>query len=372
MRPPDTSAAGPPRTADRERAPALPARSRIESLGLELPSTRLSTAELLASCRRGFRVDLEGLTGIRERRVCAEGEDSFTLAIDAASDCLAHSRHEPRDLEVLISCGITKYKGRESYRFEPPLSLAVKEAIGASQALHFDITNACAGMLTGVSILNEFIRAGSVRCGMVVSGEYISSISSNATRHVRGLFSRELASLTVGDAGSALILERAPEGSVGVEACELLTHARHDRLCIGGACPDGPGASMKTRPRKLHDVAIRVGVSVMRKALERSGLERMDQIDVMIPHQTSIRAIHAGRKYSQAELGSFARDVVVNVDRYGNTASTTLFMALYQCLEERRLRPGQRVMLMSYASGVVAGALVFTVDELVERYGRLD
>jgi 3-oxoacyl-[acyl-carrier-protein] synthase-3 len=366
---PSPSAPDPP---DPEPRAASLHRSRIESLGLELPATRLSTAELLASCRRSFRVDLEGLTGIRERRVCRDGEDSFSLAIDAAWDCLAHSRHQARDIEVLISCSITKFRGRESYRFEPPLSLAVKEAIGASQALHFDVTNACAGMLTGVSILNEFIRAGSVRCGMVVSGEFISSISDNAARRVRSLLSPELASLTVGDAGSAVILERAENGAPGISACELTTHARWNRLCIGRSCPDGPGASMKTRPRKLHDVAIRAATPVIERALERSGLASFGEIDLAIPHQTSVRAIRAGTKHAIRELGSTPQQIVYNVERYGNTASTTLFLALYRSLEEGRLRAGQRVMLVGYASGVVVGALVFTVDELVERYGRLD
>jgi 3-oxoacyl-[acyl-carrier-protein] synthase-3 len=347
------------------------ARSRIESLGLRLPSTRLSTAEIVASCRPGFRVDLERLTGIKERRVCAEGEDSFTLAIDAARDCLAHSRHEPSDIEVLINCSISRYRGRDSFCYEPPLSLVVKEAIGASGALHFDVTNACAGMLTGVSILNEFIRAGTVRCGMVVSGEYISSLSANATRRVRGLFSRELASLTLGDAGSAVILERAPDGSTGVEVCDLLTHARYDRLCIAEPCPDAPGGWMKTRARKLHKEAIRIGVSSMRKMFELTGYQPND-IDLVIPHQTAKRAILAGHAAAEAELGPYGGDVVINLEHYGNTASTTLFMALYQCLEQGRLRAGQRVLLMSYASGIVVGALVFKVDELAERYGRVD
>lgn len=354
-----------------EPAPILLARSRIESLGLRLPSTRLSSEEVVASCRPGFRVDLERLTGIKERRVCAEGEDSFTLAIDAAWDCLAHSRHKPGDIEVLINCSISRYRGRDSFCYEPPLSLAVKEAIGASQALHFDVTNACAGMLTGVSILNEFIRAGSVRCGMVVSGEYISSLSANATRRVRGLLSRELASLTLGDAGSAVILERAPDGSTGVEVCDLFTHARYDRLCIAEQCPDAPGGRMKTRARKLHKVAIRVGVSSMRKMLELTGYQPHD-IDLVIPHQTAKRAILAGHALAEAELGPYGGDVVVNLEHYGNTASTTLFMALYQCLEQGRLRAGQRVLLMSYASGIVVGTLVFKMDELAEKYGRVD
>jgi len=344
-------------------------RSRFESLGLHLPAQRQTSRDLIDSCRHRVRIDLERLTGIRERRICGEGEDSYTLAVDAAFDCLEHSRHEARDLEMVVSCSITRYKGADVFSFEPPLSHAIKEAVGASQALNFDVSNACAGMLTGVAILDDFIRRGVVRCGMVVSGEKISSISQNATRAVRTILSSQLASLTVGDAGSAVILERAENGSRGIEAIEFATYAEHDQLCIGKACATAPGATMKTNPRKLHDVAIKAAVPSLAKALERCDLS-LDEIDHLVPHQTSVRAIRAGQKHVQQELGAMAKNVIVNLDALGNTASTTHFVALYKQLQEGNLAPGERVVLICYASGLVVGSLIFSVDELVEGYGH--
>ena len=349
-----------------ELAPAV---GRFESLGLKLPDTRLTTAELVASCGPDFNLDLEKLTGIRERRICAEGEDSFTLAVDAAWDCLAYSSHRARDIEMLISCSITKYKGGLSYSFEPAFSLLIKEAIGASQAINFDVSNACAGMMTGVSILNDFIRRGAVRCGMVVSGEYISSISDNATRAVGRGQIQQLASLTVGDSGAAVILERAPSGSEGISACEFVTVAEHSDLCIGKACETAPGATMLTDAGRLHSAAIEAAVPTIQKALSKSGL-RFDQIDHAIPHQTSERSIRTGIRQATKEIGSVARNVVYNVEEYGNTASTTHFVALYKLLHERRFEVGNRILLACYASGIVVGAMIFTMDELVEKYGR--
>ena len=128
-------------------------------------------------------MDLEKLTGIRERRVCSEGEDSYSLAVDAAWDCLSRSRYEPGDIEMLISTSITKYQNGLVFRFEPSLSFFVKEAIGASRALHFDVANACAGMLTGVYILDDFIRRGVVKRGMVVSDRStLSGITAGNTK----------------------------------------------------------------------------------------------------------------------------------------------------------------------------------------------
>jgi 3-oxoacyl-[acyl-carrier-protein] synthase-3 len=348
---------------------AGPFTSRIESVGLKLPKRRLSTKDLLDSCPHRPRVDLERLTGIRERRVCGEGEDSFTLAVDAAWDCLAHSDHGPEDIEMVVSCSITHYREDLSLQIEPSMSFGIKEAIGADRALSFDVGNACAGMMTGVAIVENFIRRGVIRRGMVVSGEYISSISDNGAREVRSILSKQLASLTVGDAGAAVILERAERGEAGIEAWEFVTHAEHNRLCIGSPCKTAPGAAMFTKPRKLHDVAIKAAMPPIARVLASCGLDIRD-IDHTIPHQTSKRAIRAGTAHMKNVLGALPRNIICNVEEVGNTASTSHFVALYRHLEEGTFESGDRIMLLVYASGLVVGCLVFTIDELVEKYGR--
>ena len=98
--------------------PATVKTRRFESLGLQLPERRLTTRALLESAAHHPHIDLEALTGIHERRVCADGEDSFTLAVAAARDCLAHSHHPPEDIEMLISASISKYKGGLRHQLE--------------------------------------------------------------------------------------------------------------------------------------------------------------------------------------------------------------------------------------------------------------
>ena len=323
----------------------------------------------MQACVDAPRVDLERLTGIRERRVCGAGEDSYSLAVDAAWECLSHSEHASSDIEMIVSCSITKYGSDLSYRFEPALSLSVKEAIGAGDAIHFDVSNACAGMLTGILLLDSFIRSGSIRCGMVVSGEYITSISDNAARKVRTLGHRQLASLTAGDAGCAVILDRALDDSPGIGACELVTHAEHSELCIGEPAPDAPGAIMTTDAGKLHQEAIALCAPPIRRALDAAGL-RIDEIDFMIPHQTSARAIRAGSRHLEAALGGAPREVVQSLEQVGNTATTSHFVALDRLISERRLEAHHNVLLLAFASGIVVGAVVFTAGRLGEVRGR--
>lgn len=353
-----------------ERQGELPFRSRFESIGRKLPGKILTTRELMARTRHRTGIELERLTGIHQRHVCSEGEDSFTLAVGAARDCLRHSNYSASDLEMVISCSITRFRDGLRNRYEPALSHAIKNAIGASGALSFDISNACAGMMTGVFILNEFIQSGQISRGMVVSGESISNLGTNAAKQIRFVLSNQLASLTLGDAGTAVILERAPEGG-GIPVVGFTTLSEHSRLCLGMPSPVGPGASMYTKARTIHKVAISDSPALLKEALDASGLSFGD-IDYVIPHQTSARAIEKGTREISEKLGVSPKNVVVTVDEFGNTSSTTHFVALYKYLTEGRFKKGDNIMLISFASGLEVGVIIFTMDELVERYGHAD
>ncbi|HEU5083618.1 MAG TPA: 3-oxoacyl-[acyl-carrier-protein] synthase III C-terminal domain-containing protein [Acidimicrobiales bacterium] len=342
---------------------AMPFRARIESVGRRLPEDRVTTEAVMRSTRHRTRIDLERLTGIRERRWVGDGEDSATLAIDAARDCLRRSAHAAEDLDVLIVCSITKYRDGLAQQMEPPLSHHVRQAIGADRAQVFDLSNACAGLLTGMFVLNDWIRRGQVRCGMVVSGEDISSLARNAAKHVRHILSKELASLTLGDAGAAAIVDRAPEGSEGITAAGFTTLAAHSRLCLAQPSEREPGARMRTDSRGIHRAAIEDLPPLLREALDAAGLQLHD-IDWVVPHQTSARAIRKGMAEVAQALGDEPRHpAVVTVDRFGNTASTTHVVALVEMLEDGRLRAGDRVALVALASGLEVGVLVVTVDE---------
>jgi 3-oxoacyl-[acyl-carrier-protein] synthase III len=329
----------------------------------------LGSEELMASTAFATGIDLERLTGVRERRVAGVGEDSYTLALAAARDALSYADCAAGDLDVLIVSSITHYVGGLRMQLDPPLSVSLKQALGAERALSFDISNACAGMMTGVFILNDMIRAGQIRRGMVVSGEYISQLGRNAALEIRTMMDDQLASLTLGDAGAAAILERAPEGAPGIEVAGFTTLAEHSRLCLAFPAKVGRGASMYSDARTLQEVGIADTVPMLREALDQAGLE-FDEIDYFIPHQTSARAIARGVKEFSESLGSAPRHVVVTVDEFGNTSSTTHFVALWKYLREGRFAAADRVLLLSIASGLEVGIVIFTVDQLRERYGH--
>jgi 3-oxoacyl-[acyl-carrier-protein] synthase-3 len=350
--------------------PAGPLPTRLEAVGVALPGRHVSTRELMAGTRHHTRIDLERLTGIREHREAGRGEESLDLAIAAARDCLARSRYAAADLDMVIGASITRYVDPGVHRFEPPLAVSLKAAIGAHDAIGFDVSNACAGMLTGVFLLHDLVRRGVIRRGMVASGEHITGLGANAARSIRSLYSLQLASLTLGDGGAAVIVDRAHDGAPGILLAGFTTLAEHSRLCLGLPAARLPGAKMYTRARKIHQVAMTEGPPLIEEVLARGGLVLGD-IDWLIPHQTSVRAIRSGERVLARELGCRPRHTAVTVDKYGNTASTTLFVALHELLDEGRVARGDKLLLLSVASGLEIGVVVLAMDELVESHGRV-
>jgi 3-oxoacyl-[acyl-carrier-protein] synthase III len=351
------------RSPDPEHAPFV---ARIAAVGRRLPATHVTSAALMGSTRHDTHIDLERLTGIHERRVSVGDEDSLSLAVGAARDCLERAGRTGADIDLVVSCSITKYRDGLVQWLEPPMSLAVARAVGATGATTFDLSNACAGTLTGVLIANNWVRRGAIRRALVVSGEYISQLGENAARHVRSIMSRELASLTLGDAGGAVLVERAEDGEPGIALAGFTTVAEHSRLCLAYPARHEPGARMFTKSRALQRVAIADTPALLQEALSTAGVD-IGEIDLVIPHQTSARAIRSGMREVTAALGGAPRTpAVVTVDRYGNTASTTHVVALVEELEAGHVRAGDRVALVALASGLEIGVVLFTVDEGLE------
>jgi 3-oxoacyl-[acyl-carrier-protein] synthase III len=344
--------------------------SRLESLGVCLPDDRISTRDLVT--QRGDQLGryLESLTGIRERRVADRTEDALALATAAARECLQRSKHEPSDLGIIVGCAISRPGSPDSYQIEPHVSHAIKKALGADRAFSFDITNACLGMLSGLAIVDNYIRRGIARCGMVVSGESVFGITQSACQDIQDRDEQLLPSLTVGDAGSAVILSRSEHRDDRIESYQFETAAEFSGLCTAGPRAHGLGIEMRTDSKRLNEAAISRLIPAVRRALDKAGVS-MDDIRWFIPHQTSEWAVRTGTNLVARALNVEPPErIAISLDRYGNTASTTHFLALHDLLCRREIDPGDRVMLIGPASGLGIGVVVLTLGEIVERYGR--
>jgi 3-oxoacyl-[acyl-carrier-protein] synthase-3 len=340
---------------------------KIESLGIYLPERVLTMEELLASCRRRPRWDLERITGIKERRV-AEGEFAVDLAVKAARRALGMSRYEARELDAVICTSISKHHRPDEFTFEPATAVLVRAAIGATRALTFDVVNACAGMLNGVYVLQGLIRAGVVRRGMVVSGEQNLPLAESAAREMRHSFDGQLAALTLGDCGAALILDAATDERYGFHWLELVTGARHDHYCYSRPSSRGRGGVLVTKARGLQRKGAEHFPFYLKEAVDGSGWT-LDDIQHVIPHQVSVRAIRQGIKVVARFMGCEVPDFYLcSAEKFGNTTTTSHFLVLHDFMLQERIQPGHNVLLVSGASGIVISHATFTLDDLPERY----
>ncbi|MEN8203565.1 MAG: ketoacyl-ACP synthase III [Bacteroidota bacterium] len=341
--------------------------SCIESVGVSIPDQVLSTRDLVKKLALSKPLKLELMTGIRERRISEPEEDSLVLAEKATLDCLKYSKYDAGEIEMIIYCAITKYVDGLKHLYEPAVSLLLKKSLACEDAISFDITNACAGMLSGFHIASNFIERGVVKNCLVVSGEYITSLSRNAIENISTADDPQVASLTLGDAGGAAMLSRSvPEE--GISSSKFVTFGNYSDLCIAYLSPHQSGGIMKTRMKEIHEASISHAPKVIEEALDEAGLS-MDQIDLIIPHQTSRHAIKAGHVHFSKYFRKFEAKVLVNLSRMGNTASTSHVLALYRFLKEGKIKRGDRIMLLSFASGLVIGVVIFVINDLAENYG---
>ena len=346
-------------------------RTRFESLGAYLPSAVVSTRELIAQMKFKPLFDLEQITGIKNRRVHskAEGalEDSFVLATLAARDCLSRSRYRAQDLDVVISTSITRFKDGYRHLWEPSFSLLLKRELGARAALHFDISNACAGMMTGVHLLDRMIRAGVVKNGMVVSGECITPITDTAVQEIDEPLDPQFGSLTVGDSGAAVILDHSESDADVIHYCELTTCAEYSHLCIGMPSDQRPGAALYTINGEMHKKErVALWPKFQSDYLARQGRTFADErFDYIVQHQVGTRAVDNFNRFGAACFGvpDMPPSPII-VDELGNTSSTSHFVVLYTELKEKRAKKGAKWLFVPAASGFVLGCVSSTITAL--------
>jgi 3-oxoacyl-[acyl-carrier-protein] synthase III len=344
--------------------------SIIESLGVYLPPKSVSTEEVLRGCHKKIVLPLEQLTGIKYRRVAGVDEFSIDLAQKAIEDCLANSKYQPIDIDLLISCNISRYDGPNRFSFEPNTSIKLKKYFGFDKAIALDITNACAGMFTGIAIIDAFINAGFIQRGMVVSGEYITHLTRTAQIEIESTLDQRLACLTLGDAGAALILEKSPDSQIGFHNIDLYTLGRYSNLCIAKVTEEHHGgAIMHTDMLQLSFITTNQMIAHYQHILKQSGWTP-GEINHLVMHQTSRNSLNGGiREFNKRfkEEIYHKRNTIDNLTDRGNTATTSHFVAIMDHILNNRIKNGDKVCFCIFASGLTIGTAFYTFDDLPDR-----
>lgn len=343
-------------------------KSIFDSIGACLPDRRVTTAEILEGCHNSIRLPLERLTGIRERRLAGDGLYSIDLARGAVERCLKASSVAAADYDLIICTNISRRDAANAFTCEPTAAIMLKEQLGLSSALAFDLSNACAGMWTGVYIADALIRTGEIKHAMVVSGEYISYLIETAQREIVDFMDPQIASLTLGDAGVAVSLGLSPSPEVGLHDLDLYTLSKYSPFCIAKPTDQAHGgAVMYTDAIKVTEAVVPHAAQHAKLVVDRNGWP-LDRINHIVPHQTSQLTMQEAKK----EIGrlydyDFDGLFVNNLAERGNTSSNSHFLALLDSITSGRIKSGDDLVFCISGSGQTTGTALYTCDRLPER-----
>lgn len=350
--------------------------SVIESVGVYLPPKSVSSADLIDACKNKVLFPLERLTGIKFRRMAGDVEFSIDLAEQAIRKCMNASQYRPEDIDLLICCNISRHDGPDfHFSFEPSTSIRLKHKFGFHNAISFDISNACAGMFTGFTLADAFLKAGMVRTALVVSGEYITHLTRTALKEIQDKSDSRIPCLTLGDSGAAVILEQAPTNEVGFKDIEMYTLGTYSELCIAKPTDqEHGGAIMLTESVKLHAEAIKSSVLHVVGVLKQQEKPKNGNL-FMIMHQTARTAIAETARQINGLLNIelFHRDNMINnLEERGNTSSTSHIVAIWDNILSNKLQDGDNVLFAVQASGITVGTAPYTFDDLPSRLRRAE
>jgi len=286
-------------------------------------------------------------TGISERRIAGPGESTCSLAADAARQAMQRAHVNAGEVDVIILTTATPD------RLLPATAVDVQAALGATRAAAFDISAACSGFIYAIQVAEGLIAAGSHETALVISAEKMSAIVDWTDRSTCVLF---------GDGAGSAVLQRAKHGK-GV----LSSFIRSDGTLAELLYRPGGGATVpfsetvlserthyvKMAGREVFKHAVRSMSEAADRALDGARLTGND-IDLMIPHQANIRIIEATAKHANIPM----EKVYVNVDRFGNTSSASIPIALDEAIECGRIKEGSTVLMVAFGAGFTWGSSV--------------
>lgn len=290
-------------------------------------------------------------TGIRERRIAREDEALSDMALPAARRALEMASVTGPDLDLIICATVTP-----DMAF-PATAAIMADELAARDAAAYDLSAGCTGFMYGIAQAYGMLAGGVCRRALVVGGDVLSKIVDWSDRTTCIVF---------GDGAGAVVMERVEQGGfMGFELGADGSGGMQLYLPAGGSRSRTTEATVARHEHYVHmngrevfKFATRVLVSSAEKLLDQLGMT-VDDIDLYVPHQANVRII----KHAVERLGIPDEKVVVNVDRYGNTSSGSIPLALADAVRDRRVNRGDIVLMTGMGAGLTWGSGVMEWTE---------
>jgi 3-oxoacyl-[acyl-carrier-protein] synthase-3 len=325
--------------------PIVGCRAKITAFGTYVPPQVLTNKDLEKLVDTSDQWIMER-TGIRERHVLAKGLGVSDICTEAAKKCLAMRGIEASEVEVIIVGTVTPDM------MYPSTACLVQNKIGAKGAWGFDVSGGCSGFVFALQAGVKMIESGAQKKVLVCGADANTRMTDYTDRTTCVLF---------GDGGGCVLLEPAAEGEIGFIDYEYeIDGSGGVALYMPGGGSLNP-STHETVDKKMHYIhqdgpavykfAVRKMAEATVKVLERSGVTGAE-LGCFIPHQANKRIITA----TADRLGVAADRVIINIDKYGNTSSGTIPLAMETAIEEGKMKKGDLVLLAAAGAGFTSGA----------------
>lgn len=326
-------------------------RSRVSGTGAYLPEKRLTNADLEQLVETDDKW-ITARTGMRSRRIAADGEATSDLALHASQRALEDAGLTAEDLDMILVATVS------GDQVMPSTACVLQSKLGAPKVMAFDLLAACTGFLYGLSIADQYVRSGVYKHVLVVGAEVMSSIVNYEDRETCILF---------GDGAGAWIVSRAEEGeesSLGASSMAangdlgdlFELPAGGSKMPLTHSLLDENLHKMRMKGREIFKNAVRTMSSACREVLDTQGLP-LDQVDWVIPHQANLRILEAVARDMNVPMDK----VVVSLEEVGNTSAASIPVAYEVAKEDGRIKPGDNVLLTAFGAGLTSGAMFMKV-----------
>ncbi|MGH7561090.1 MAG: beta-ketoacyl-ACP synthase III [Gemmatimonadales bacterium] len=286
-------------------------------------------------------------TGIRERRIAGDGESLAGLCRTASEAAMQSAGVGAEDLDAIVLGTVSPD------RRLPATACDLQALLGATNASALDVAAACPGWIYSLAVAEGFIAAGRARTVLALGAEKLSSITDWQDRSTAVLFGdgagaaivqpaqddRGILSLVLGSDGSLAELLYIPGGGSLDPISDKVVRERSHFIRMAG--------------REVFKAAVRAMSRACDEALEKAGV-CAEEVDLLVPHQANLRIIEATAKHAHVPM----KKVMVNVDRYGNTSSASIPLAIAEAVAEGRIRPGSLLLLVTFGAGFTWGSAV--------------